>query len=105
MKTVNRYRTFDVFLLTVCILMVLLGFLLSPGEHKVSLLGYQIPEICLFKVYLAIECLGCGLTRSFVYTAHGDFSIAIGHHFMGPIVYVICVSQIPYRIWRMKRLN
>ena len=54
--------------------------LLTPGD---------IPShSCTFHELTGYSCLTCGLTRSFLAVAHGQFSASLGHHLMGPVLYV-----------------
>jgi hypothetical protein len=46
------------------------------------------PTICPFRLMTGLPCPGCGLTRSFVSTAHGDFRDAFGFHLFGPLLFV-----------------
>lgn len=39
---------------------------------------------CLFNSATGIPCPVCGLTRSFIYTAHGELSSAFRMHLLGP---------------------
>ena len=44
----------------------------------------------MYKRVLGLECFGCGLTRSVVYTVHGEFSMALEKHILGiPLVLAI----------------
>jgi len=78
---------------------------LSP-EGAVTLrsdrFGFHVtlPETCVSRRILGISCPGCGLTRSFVALAHGNIRMAIEANVMGPILFVMCWLQIPYRIFR-----
>ena len=60
----------------------------------------QLPEMCMSRRIFGISCPGCGLTRSFVAMAHGEFHLAIQANPMGPVLFVLCWAQIPYRILR-----
>jgi hypothetical protein len=78
---------------------------LSPeGAIYITLhdLGWklQLPETCMSRLIFGISCPGCGLTRSFVAMAHGEFHLAIRANPMGPVLFVLCWLQIPYRIVR-----
>lgn len=56
-----------------------------------------LPEVCMSSRVLGVSCPGCGLTRSFVAVAHGRWIHAFHCNPMGPILFVICVLQLPYR--------
>jgi hypothetical protein len=58
----------------------------------------QLPETCMSRLIFGISCPGCGLTRSFVAMAHGEFDLAARANPMGPVLFVLCWLQIPYRI-------
>jgi len=59
---------------------------LLPVPQNGQLAG--IPPLCPFKVLTDIPCPGCGLTRSLVLFAHGDWTQAIAFHPLGPMVYL-----------------
>lgn len=60
--------------------------------------GIPLPGMCVSRTILGVSCPGCGLTRSFVALAHGDLGHAIEWNPMGPVLFVICLFQVPYRI-------
>lgn len=60
----------------------------------------QLPEMCMSRRIFGISCPGCGLTRSFVAMAHGEFVLAAQANPMGPVLFVLCWIQIPYRLLR-----
>jgi hypothetical protein len=74
----------------------------DEGGLKLALPGISapvlLPDTCMSRRVLGISCPGCGLTRSFASTAHGDLERAFGHNLMGPILFAFCVLQIPYRL-------
>jgi len=61
---------------------------------------FQLPETCMSRRIFGVSCPGCGLTRSFVAVAHGDIRMGIKANTMGPMLYLLCWLQIPYRIFR-----
>ena len=65
-----------------------------PGTDAQVLL----PGMCLSQALLGIPCPGCGLTRSFVAFSLGDIQSAFHFNAMGPVLYIICLMQIPYRV-------
>lgn len=46
------------------------------------------PVLCLFRRVTDHPCPGCGLTRSFVATAHLRLEEAFSQHLFGPLVFV-----------------
>jgi hypothetical protein len=82
-----------------------MAFALVPGSERVVLLGVEVPEICFWKRALGIDCPGCGLTRSWVYLAHGDWRAAWSMNVLGPILFLTALIQIPLaaaRLWRRR---
>ncbi|MGC6492636.1 MAG: DUF2752 domain-containing protein [Myxococcota bacterium] len=62
---------------------LLVAAVLTPSSDAVSLLGWDIPALCLWRVGLGMECLGCGMIRSVVFAAHGDWSASVAMHPLG----------------------
>lgn len=84
---------------------ILASFLLSPTTTGGLTLplpmkgeGIRLPPTCASRLLLGVPCPGCGLTRSFVATARCDFDGAVRLNPMGPVLFVLCLLQIPYRI-------
>lgn len=44
--------------------------------------------ICPFRAITGIPCPGCGLTRSFMAIARGDFENALRMHLFGPVLFL-----------------
>lgn len=51
---------------------------------------------CLFKTLTGAPCLACGLTRSFVFTAHGQFINAFEMHLLGPALFMLTIGVAVY---------
>jgi hypothetical protein len=67
-------------------------------------LNFALPETCLSRQLLGLDCPGCGLTRSFICLAHGQFRRAWQFNPTGVILFGFVAAQIPYRllqIWRV----
>lgn len=47
-----------------------------------------MPSLCPFRNITGLPCPGCGLTRSVVYSAHGQWQQAIAYHPFGPLFLV-----------------
>ena len=75
------------------------------GQRQVILpwLQQPLPEICLFRNTLGIDCPGCGLTRAFISLSHGEFSRAFRFNPASIPLFLLVVLQIPYRALRMWR--
>lgn len=71
---------------------------LSPG-------GQLLPEICMFKIATGLPCMGCGLTRSVISCARGDFAAAANYNSVGIAFFVLVLSQIPIRLGQIARLR
>jgi hypothetical protein len=82
---------------------VLLAALLQPSPEVVTLFGWEVPAVCGFRNLTGMECLGCGLTRSFSYMAHGDLRTAFEMHLFGPVLFALFASQPPYRLYNVLR--
>lgn len=79
-------------------------FQIQNGD-RVSLAGWTIPETCTSKAYLNLPCPGCGLTRSFVALAHGDWIASYSFHRLGWATALFVFLQIPYRTARLIHPN
>jgi len=60
--------------------------------------GVVLPPLCLARQWFGISCPGCGLTRSFIHLAHGDWRAAWQCHRLGWLLAGLVVLQIPYRL-------
>jgi hypothetical protein len=108
-------RIEHLWILGLAVLALLGSFLLrsSPGANLQLLLPWTrervtLPETCASRVVFGISCPGCGLTRSFVAMARGDVGAALRFNPMGPVLFVLCWLQIPYRLaeyWQVGNSN
>ncbi len=57
-----------------------------------------LPNMCWSRSLLGISCPGCGLTRSFAAMARGEIPAAWQFNHCGPMLFVLCFLQIPYRV-------
>ena len=92
-------RSTDAWLLGISVLVVLASMVLTPSTQAVSVLGWELPPLCIFSILTGLDCFGCGLTRSFTFLGHGDLKSALDLHRLGPIFYALVLSQIPFRAW------
>jgi Protein of unknown function (DUF2752) len=63
---------------------------------------YPLPESCLSKSWMGVECPGCGLTRSFVHLAHGRLGDSLAVHRVGWVLALSLLGQFPYRWLALK---
>src|SRR5262245_20804460 len=69
----KRHREVLVVACAVCVLAFLLTEI--PGGH-VAIRGlpqFPLPETCALRMWLGLRCPGCGLTRSIIHLAEGDW--------------------------------
>lgn len=65
-----------------------LRFAFEVDRHgAVTLLGYSLPDVCLWRKLVGSVCPGCGLTRSFIFLAQADFHASWAAHQCGWIVF------------------
>lgn len=86
-------------MLGIACFVIVMSFLLSmDSDEHVELAGLSMPSLCPSQCLFHTQCPGCGLTRSFVYLAHGDWDGALRMHRIGWIMALAILLQIPYRI-------
>ena len=97
----NRH-VHDVTMLWIAIAVFVLSFTLRVRtDQRVELLGLPAPEMCGSRLWLNMECPGCGLTRSFIRLANGDWSGAIALNRVAPLLAFAVLAQIPYRLAKL----
>jgi hypothetical protein len=89
--------------LIICSLVIAAAPLLQvlPNE-RVALRGMDnlvLPPSCPSRELFGVSCPGCGLTRSFVHLAHGDWSSSWRVHRIGWLLMLVFLLQIPYRAY------
>ena len=62
-----------------------------------------LPPTCLSRECFGVKCPGCGLTRSFIDLAHGDWRASWIHHRLGWLLALTVLFQIPYRLLSLRR--
>jgi hypothetical protein len=89
-------------ILVISAAVIVLAFLLEVHSDQRVAFGFlpawPLPETCPSRQLLHVNCPGCGLTRSFVYLAHGDWRASWNIHHVGMLLFLVVVLQIPYRI-------
>lgn len=98
----TRRHAHDMTMLWIAVAVLVLSFALRVrADQRVELLGLSglpAPEMCGSRLWLGIECPGCGLTRGFIRLANGDWSGAIALNRVAPLLALAALGQIPYRL-------
>ncbi len=106
MATLDLRQQWLFFWLAVTVLVASLLLHLGPeGQVQTPLLRVALPNSCAFRRLSGYDCPGCGLTRSFVSVAHGDWRNALRYNPAGPLWFGVMLAQIPYRGWQIRRLR
>jgi hypothetical protein len=87
----------------VCLLALLLQEV--PGG-RVALRGlpqFPLPQACASRIWLGLGCPGCGLTRSIIHLAQGDWQASWRAHRLGGLFALVIAFQIPYRLYALRR--
>jgi hypothetical protein len=58
---------------------------------------------CMFKFLTGFNCPACGMTRSFIYMSHFNIGAAFAMNHAGPLLYALCVFEVPYRLTLLLR--
>lgn len=87
-------------------LVIVASFVLRVQEDGVHVAvggapSLELPPTCLSNTLFGVRCPGCGLTRSFVYLAHGDFLSSFRVHHLGWLLFALTLCQIPYRLYQI----
>jgi hypothetical protein len=62
-----------------------------------------LPQVCAARVLLGWNCPGCGLTRSVIHLAAGDWRASWRRHRLGGLFALAIVLQVPYRLVALRR--
>jgi len=88
------------------IVLVLSFVLVEVPDGRVAVRGwtaYPLPQSCVARTMLGVHCPGCGLTRSFIHLAEGDWAAAWRSHRLGAILAAVLIFQVPYRLLALRR--
>ena len=65
--------------------------------------GLPLPPSCASQSLFGVKCPGCGLTRSFVHLAHGNWTDSLASHRLGWLLATMLLLQFPYRIVALRQ--
>src|SRR4051812_48909265 len=93
-------------MLSVATVIVVFSFALEVrSDQRVELRflpGYPLPQSCLSRQWFNCNCPGCGLTRSFIYLAQGDWDRSLALHKVGWLMALAVLVQFPYRLFALR---
>ncbi len=59
------------------------------------------PQLCPLRALTGLPCPGCGLTRSWVFAAHGDLASAFGFNAFGPVFFAVLLVAALVAGWTL----
>jgi len=100
--------SFHGLMLTGSAIIMLLSFLMTTNDaNQVFLPGVSVamPESCATKMYLGMDCPGCGMTRAFIRISSGEFAKARQLNSASFVVYLFFAVQIPWHLMQLLRIR
>src|SRR5271165_4048983 len=84
-----------------CLVLTLAFVLVERSDGRIAPRGLSrltLPEICMSRACLGWNCPACGLTRSIIHLAQGDWRVSWHDHRLGVLTALLIVLQVPYRL-------
>ncbi len=102
-RQVRRHR--EVLAASLVVLAVAFALVEVPGGRVAvrGLTRYPLPHTCMSRMLFGLNCPGCGLTRSFVHLAEGEWAAAWRCHRLGGLMAAVLIFQVPYRLLALRR--
>jgi hypothetical protein len=100
---IGRHRQM---LVIACVVWVLAFLLVEVPGGRVAVRGFSrfpLPETCASRTWLGVKCPGCGLTRSIIHLAEGDWRASWHAHRLGILMGLVIAFQVPYRLLALRR--
>jgi hypothetical protein len=102
----DQGRRHHVVMAVACVVCVLAFALRVRPDGRVAVRGfpqYPLPPTCPSRTLMGLKCPGCGLTRSLIHVAEGDWLASWRDHRLGGLMAVGIAFQIPYRLLALRR--
>ncbi len=102
----SRARHHRQMLAIACTIVILAFVLVEVANGRVAVRGftrYPLPETCISRSLFGLNCPGCGLTRSIIHLAEGDWRASWRSHRLGGLFAAVIVFQVPYRLLALRR--
>jgi hypothetical protein len=106
--TASRFRRHRDMLAIACAAGLLAFVLQELPDGRVSFRGLTripLPQTCFSRSWFGLKCPGCGLTRSIIHLAEGDWEASWRSHRLGILMALVIAFQIPYRLLALRRLD
>jgi hypothetical protein len=106
--TTSRFRHHRAMLAIACAAGLLAFALQELPDGRISFRGLTrlpLPQTCFARSLLGLKCPGCGLTRSIIHLAEGDWEASCRSHRLGALMALVIVFQIPYQLLALRRLD
>jgi hypothetical protein len=87
----------------VCLLAIVLHELPDGRVAMRGLPQFPLPQACASRAIFGLRCPGCGLTRSIIHLAEGDWRSSWHDHRLGGLLAIVIAFQIPYRLYALRR--
>lgn len=69
----------------------------SDGRVYLPLVEVPLPESCLSRRFLGVDCPGCGMSRAFISITAGDWDAAGRFNSASFVMYLLVAIQIPWQ--------
>jgi Protein of unknown function (DUF2752) len=105
---IHRSRRHRQVLVIACAVGLLAFALQELPDGRVSFRGLTqipLPQTCFARNWLGLKCPGCGLTRSIIHVAEGDWQASWRNHRLGSVMAIVIALQIPYRLLALRQLD
>jgi hypothetical protein len=102
----DRVRHHRRVLAIVCAVIGLACALQELPDGRVSFRGLPqipLPQACASRIWFGFRCPGCGLTRSVLHLAEGDWKASWDDHRLGGLMAVVIALQVPYRLIALRQ--
>lgn len=94
----RRYAIVNTLVLLLLLLAAVALQLPQVEEDGVSICGWRFPETCAYRRRFGRPCLGCGLTRSVLLAARGEWHASLAAHPVGVWLCGYMAGQMATRI-------
>jgi hypothetical protein len=102
----SRVRHHQQILGIACAIVILAFVLVETSDGRVAVRGFTrhpLPDGCMSRNLFGLNCPGCGLTRSIIHLAEGDWRGSWRSHRLGGLFAALIALQVPYRLLALRR--